>query len=275
MATIGFSSWAFPDDPAEAAIEVAHTEGFDALEFAFLTEGLWQGEHVPRPAHAARLGAACGDLRRSVHAPIEPMALASPDAAERRESGDLLARSIEAAAALAAEVVVVHLRHGREAPRPEWLRLALEPLAWCGELARDAGVVLGVENYGVGADHADGDYAALVAAIDELDHPAVAMTFDTGHAHVHLEGSGAVPRAAQHFGARVAHYHVHDNLGVEDDHLAIGDGSADLVGLVPGWADGFDGMVILEIFPFRVNDVRPGLRRSRDTLRAWLRGSAT
>ena len=275
MAFVGFSSWAFPDDPPERSIDFAHQEGFDGVEFAFLTEGLWEGRLIPTERHAERLAASCGGLVRSVHAPIDQMALASPDSQERGRSQDLLLETIDAAAALGAGVVVAHLRHGHAQGQPSWLDHAGEPLRRCGDRAAERGLIVGVENYGVGDDHADADYAALAALIDRVGHPAVRMTLDVGHANVHLGPSDGVGQAARLFGDRVAHYHVHDNFGGADDHLPVGQGSADLSSLATRDWSSSPAMLMLEVFPFAIPDAAPGLRDSHRILREWVGASGS
>lgn len=270
MPAVAFSSWAFPDDPPERAVEFAHREGFDGIEFALLTDGLWAGEQIPAPREARRVAEACGELRRSVHAPIEQMALASPSASERRSAEDLLAAAIDAAAELGASVVVLHLRHGHDAGEPSWLLHAADPLHRGGELVAERGLVLGVENYGVGSDHADADYVALAGLIDRVAHPAVGMTLDTGHANVHLGAPAGVGRGVDLFADRIVHYHVHDNSGDWDAHLPVGHGRADFTALASADWSRSDAMLVLEIFPFALDDPVPGLRSSRDVLRGWL-----
>lgn len=59
--------------------------------------------------------------------------------------------------------------------------------------------------------------------LDALDSPQARFCFDTGHANVF----GSVPQAVwiAELGDRLGEIHIHDNHGVTDEHLPVGEGN--------------------------------------------------
>ena len=75
--------------------------------------------------------------------------------------------------------------------------------------------------------------------------PDLRVHIDMGHAHVR----GIPPEAFfRSFPAKVAHIHVHDNLGREDLHLPIGAGTIPWGEYIPQIRRAYDGTLSLEIF---------------------------
>ena len=61
--------------------------------------------------------------------------------------------------------------------------------------------------------------------VDRANHPHLKATFDNGHPLVFSDITSAEWVAA--LGERIAHMHLHDNHGLKDEHLPVGDGSED------------------------------------------------
>jgi len=75
--------------------------------------------------------------------------------------------------------------------------------------------------------------------------PGLLVHVDMGHAHV----QGIQPEAyLKRFPGRVAHFHVHDNLGREDLHLPLGAGTIDWEASIRQIRRHYDGTLCLEIF---------------------------
>ena len=66
---------------------------------------------------------------------------------------------------------------------------------------------------------------ALGAFIEQLPSEGLGVCLDLGHAHA----LSRTPLAAwfARLGPRIAQFHLHDNHGVWDEHLAVGDGTVD------------------------------------------------
>ncbi|HIF72393.1 MAG TPA: sugar phosphate isomerase/epimerase [Dehalococcoidia bacterium] len=140
--------------------------------------------------------------------------------------------------------------------------------------AENAGVVIGLENMHYNPGWVIRSHQELADAVDEIDSPAVGITFDVGHAW----GSGGIEAGIETFGDRIKHVQTHDARGpegagnVRDQHMEIG------TGLIDFSADGAIGKLVASGSsngPFIValetsgrNPEREGIAlRSRDLLR--------
>jgi sugar phosphate isomerase/epimerase len=65
----------------------------------------------------------------------------------------------------------------------------------------------------------------LLALLDGTD---LSICFDIGHANT----VGKIDECIELFGDRIANVHIHDNLGKNDDHLTIGDGTIDFISVL-------------------------------------------
>jgi sugar phosphate isomerase/epimerase len=270
---LGFSSWAFPGESIDRSIDHMLAHQFAALEVALLDPALFGREDlIPAAGQARRVAERTAGLRVSVHAPIDQVSLADLDRGIREESVDTMRRAIEAAHLMGAEVLVCHLTRRQRVPDlplsvdESGRAYAAEHLRDLGSAAADAGLVLAVENVGISDRAADRDYAGLCDIVDRVALGNVGITFDLGHAHVHRNRCGGVAASAELFGQRVRHYHVHDNDGTGDQHRRLGAGTIDYTALLPWWANGYTGILALEIFPFVETDLDAATLASRKTL---------
>lgn len=179
--------------------------------------------------------------RRAIQA--QRVDLGEPEPTARRASIDDIRRCLDWLAEAGGRCLVVHPGGYSEPPEFAARREALS--ASLGELAGHAtasGVLLCVENMppGVCPGSEMGDLAAI---LDQLEHPSIALTLDTGHAQL---GLGLLTETAA-AGRRLATTHVHDNDGRRDTHLPPGLGVVD-------WSDwpaaldaiGYEGPIMLE-----------------------------
>jgi sugar phosphate isomerase/epimerase len=90
----------------------------------------------------------------------------------------------------------------------------------------------------------------LEAFIRELEHPRFGLCLDTGHAQV-AGGQGGAVRLFDVMRPRLTAFHMQDNAGDRDSHLAPGRGSVDWGGIFRRLAAmDFDGPVCIEAPPF-------------------------
>jgi sugar phosphate isomerase/epimerase len=181
-----------------------------------LAEGLgvelWVGEYDYRPFTAEAVEALARVCRAAdpltIHTRVEDWRPAALEA------------EVALAARLGAEVLVVHAGTvGLDALHPPW-----GAVADFGARARDAGLVLALENSGrMGA-------APLRRFVERFgDDPrasGLGICFDTGHAHRSRRLDGLEPAAyVAEFGPAIVEVHVHDNRGEADLHLLPGAGT--------------------------------------------------
>ena len=162
------------------------------------------------------------DLSYTVHAPLEIdlMDLTSHDLQR-----DVLDASLRFAHAIGAEVVVCHAgqrvgaRDARHSMRDQ-LSAERSALREAGDLAVEVGVTIAVENYYPEQPILRGavyDYSVwpsqLAEQISRVDHPAVGVCLDAGHAALaaRVFGFDYMEECAA-LAPLVRHVHLHDNL---------------------------------------------------------------
>ncbi|MBC7222171.1 sugar phosphate isomerase/epimerase [Candidatus Bipolaricaulota bacterium] len=189
-------------------------------------------------------------LRLSLHMPIHGVNLVWPVRAVAAASLGELLRTVELAAEIGADVVVIHPGRLPEEylPFPAWLERSRDLLRFSLSVllpqAEKLGVKLALENLGNGRDRGLVQNAQEHLAILS-EFPGLWACFDLGHLHT-LGGS---PREyIQALSPRLLHVHLHDNRGDWDAHLPLGEGTAPWRETLSALLEnGFAGRVILEI----------------------------
>lgn len=92
--------------------------------------------------------------------------------------------------------------------------------------------------------------------IDSIGHDSLGMTFDIGHANTMKNVDGFMKHKS-----RFSHVHLHDNDGVKDQHLAVGEGTIDWKKRL-GQLKGYKGMMVIE--GRGLEDGERSLRRVRE-----------
>ena len=166
-----------------------------------------------------RRDAVASGLRLTVHGPygfdIDP---GSRDEAVRRQAVAVHRRHIEAAAEMGALLYVAHPDYVEPpAPRDPAIVAALQrTIADLEEIQREVGVPVVVENMaGVGSSQFTGP--------GDLELGELGLVLDCGHAAI----SGTLEAFLDDPRARLAHVHLHSNLGptdTDDPHRALGEG---------------------------------------------------
>ncbi|MEM2205471.1 MAG: sugar phosphate isomerase/epimerase [Candidatus Hadarchaeales archaeon] len=186
----------------------------------------------------------------------------------------LAERGMEACRLLGGEVVVVHTGSCR-VPTPEFLELskqrALSLLRSLAEKAREVGVKLAVEN-GMTASSPFSRPEELKEVVEEV---GAWITYDVGHANLRERAEGRKLDVRSHIrsmGKSLLHLHVHDNKGVDDDHLVPGEGEIDFSSLFFCLREmGYKGMIVAELWdPNKPVEVA---RKGMESLRKYLKGT--
>ncbi|MEL6373032.1 MAG: sugar phosphate isomerase/epimerase family protein [Pseudomonadota bacterium] len=121
--------------------------------------------------------------------------------------------------------------------------------------AADHGLTLVLENI------EDRDPAALVKMVETIDHPALALSLDTGHANYAHGALGGPPPDyfARAFGRRLAHVHLQDTDGYADRHWQLGTGSICWRAVMEAIAEAADAPRLL-IEMRQARDILPSVR---------------
>jgi sugar phosphate isomerase/epimerase len=150
----------------------------------------------------------------SLHAPSRGTNIASLLEPIRKASVEVLSRCFRIAAEVNAGVVIHpgYFAWAEERIKAErQLKISLSDLS---EISSEYSVQFYIENMG------NWDYFFLKTPAELSIIGDTPFALDVGHAHQNhcLREFLSVP---------AAHYHLHDNLGTEDSHLALGEGSID------------------------------------------------
>ncbi len=172
-------------------------------------------------------------LAVTVHGPFMDL---NPGAVDERVRGVTVDRYVQlfhAADILMPRNVVLHHTYDRwryDGNEELWLGQSLKTWPQFVERARRIGAVIAVENVFEGYPH------PIKALVEAIDSPHFKVCFDIGHWNVFSE----IPMEEWlgEIGEHIAEFHIHDNTGEGDDHMAIGDGSinfSDLFGAISAY----------------------------------------
>ena len=177
-------------------------------------------EFTPRAIAATR-----GILKdlpgHTVHAPFMDVWPGAADDDMRRLSLEKMSRVMGIAAELGSRLVVMHFNYDPIYYRqtfPQWLERAARFFSTL--LPESAGPLIALENIAEPTPH------VALQLLEKVGHPRLVHCFDFGHHHVFAR----IPFAEWLFYLKPRghiHFHLHDNHGDCDDHLALGQGSID------------------------------------------------
>lgn len=233
-------------------------DGFDFLDLTLEPPAAW----LPDGKEVGRLA---GDLGlRIVGHTAWYLPIASPFPEERTLARDLYKRALDCFADAGVELVNVHPDQRIPLHSLEQVRkLNARAIARLVEDAAGRGIEIMVENL----DRTFSGVADLMAIFEEV--PEARFHLDVGHANLRL-GKGESNRTEEllaAFGDRLAHVHMSDNRGGNEDlHLPLGAGAIDWKGAIRQLKRaGYDATITLEVF----SREREHLRTSRRLLLEW------
>ena len=182
-------------------------------------------------------------LKYSIHAPFMDVNIASPQEQSRLNSIAQIKSSIDLANEINAEAVVVHPGLisflANKYFKKEVYEFANQSIKEIGDYAKDLGVLATIENM---PNFESMIYQNIVDLNQLLVENEMHMTLDIGHAN-HV---GYAPD--EMIFDSIKHVHVHDNLGDDDSHLPLGEGSIDLKYIINTLeSKNYDGIYILEV----------------------------
>ena len=182
-------------------------------------------------------------LKYSIHAPFMDVNIASPQDQSRLNSIAQIKSSIDLANEINAEAVVVHPGLisflANKYFKKEVYEFANQSIKEIGDYAKNLGVVATIENM---PNFESMIYQNIVDLNQLLVENEMHMTLDIGHAnHVGYAPEDMIFDS-------IKHVHVHDNLGDDDSHLPLGEGSIDLKYIINTLeSKNYDGIYILEV----------------------------
>jgi sugar phosphate isomerase/epimerase len=177
----------------------------------------------------------------SVHAPYGDLNLATLNYPIWHESIRQICACIERASALT-DRVTIHPGYlspvGKLMPHKVW-DLQKEALRQIGKCAHEHSVLACLENMIGMKEFLCRLPEELIGMTEGIE--GIGMTFDFGHANT----IGKVPDFLVHV-KKAHHIHIHDNHGMSDEHLALGDGNIPWDTVGKRIADEYQGVVVIE-----------------------------
>jgi sugar phosphate isomerase/epimerase len=200
----------------------------------------------------------------SMHAPLFPdremgragapaVNVLHPDKARRIDAMDEIKRAFETAEQIPFRNLILHLGEREDGWSMRSIEHAIAALEHLGAFARPLGVRLLVEN--LTSEVTSPGHLITILEMGHLDQIGVCL--DLGHAHITV----GVAEAIATLGARIASVHVHDNHGLNDEHLWPGDGSID-------WPAAVKGLKALAKPPATVLEISQNLPDTPDQIQA-------
>ena len=163
----------------------------------------------------------------SFHAPFEDVWPGARDEEVRRVSVRRLTQALDLAPVFRPAGIVLHGGYFGwifDFHPEKWLGPARRSFLELAERAEKVGTELFVENvFDEVPDH-------LLRLREAVGSPRLHFCFDPGHAT--LFSKFPVQRWAEEFGEEIRLMHVHDNRGLRDDHLPVGEGSINFRGVL-------------------------------------------
>lgn len=230
-----------PARPVEQEMKRIAQAGFDFVDLTLEPPRAWPAEGRSLERLLAELG-----LQAIGHTAYY-LPIASPLAELRHQARELFRQALETFAEAGIKLVNVHPDPSvRLVPEEEVRMRNAEAVAILAEDAAEHDITLMVENLG-------GRFSSVenLTPIFEAS-PRTMFHLDVGHANLALasDEENRVHSLLDAFGDRLAHVHVHDNVGGLDDlHLPLGAGTIDWEAIIRRLkATRWSGTVTIEVF---------------------------
>lgn len=193
----------------------------------YLSAGTLDGLTPSRAESAAAMLASSGVSSVTFHAPFEDLNPGARDEEIRRITVRRLHQAIRLTPLFRAKGVVVHGGYSEWMYdfRPDlWLAPARETISEAAEAAEKANVEIFLENvFDEVPDH-------LLRLREAVGSRRVGFCFDPGHAT--LFSRLPVQKWIESLAPSLGEMHLHDNRGLRDDHLPVGEGSINHRGVI-------------------------------------------
>ncbi len=178
-------------------------------------------------------------FRPTFHAPFYDLNPGAHDAKVRQVALERYLWALEMGKKFGARHVILHPGYGPWVLKKDfggWLNRARAVLDKVVEKARALELKIAFENI------YDDSWTELAELIGGYPAEMVGICFDVGHFNIFSEKPMA--KWLEALGSRIFELHLHDNMGTEDLHIAIGDGSVKFTPLIQ-WLRSLDHMPVL------------------------------
>lgn len=207
----------------DAAIKMLCEAGFEGIDYSMCSgfdKPVYSDRYKTELKRAVEIASSYGAVFSQTHGPFPSYQLDDKAARERFMSA--ARRSIEATAELGAEFIIFHPMRVARGTHEDQLSINLNEYMPLVDMARSYGVSVAFENmcnykvneHGEPVKHVCKNAEEHARYIDAFGDGVVAC-LDTGHAALSAEEPCEFART---LGKRLRTLHLHDNMGVNDDH---------------------------------------------------------
>ncbi|BAW31395.1 MAG TPA: sugar phosphate isomerase/epimerase family protein [Methanothermobacter sp.] len=179
-------------------------------------------------------------LKYILHAPISDINIASPNQTIRKSSIMEIKSSLELAAQIGSDKLVLHpgsVPFLARAYKGKITEYNLNSLKELKDYADDLNVTLCLENMPNMEKYLYKNLEKLYSLVNELE---IMATLDVGHAHTMGYTTHKIKIDL------IGHVHLSDNNGLEDSHEALGTGSIDFPSIFKS-LEGYGGILTIEV----------------------------
>ncbi len=206
--------------------------------------------------------------RITLHAPFMDLSIGSPDTEIRKISTDRIMSTLNAAAFLNPESIVIHPYYSHRMHGnifDEWLNNCLNSLQGLLEKCNELGIKLFIENT---FETEPFVFVELMRAIKGLG-----FCFDIGHINVwsKMPFDVWIDNLAEFIGE----IHLHDNHGTDDEHLALGEGNIDWLKILRAIYKRLNRMPILTLEPHSIEIFGENIVICPEITKIWSCNTAT
>ena len=194
-------------------------------------------------------------LSPTLHAPYLDLSPGSPDSAVRALTRHRFQQVCQLVPIFRPSTVVCHTGYDHKrywGLKETWIQNSLELWSWLSESIGTEGAVLMLENV-----YEQSPYEFL-EVYEKLEDQHVGFCLDTGHLAVFSLAN--LSTWLEVLGENISQLHLHDNLGNQDDHLALGKGDIDFQMLFKYLKSTRTDPPIITLEPHREEDLWPSLR---------------
>ncbi|MFH1481019.1 MAG: sugar phosphate isomerase/epimerase [Pseudomonadota bacterium] len=193
-------------------------------------------------------------LSITMHAPFMDLSAGSPDREVRALTKHRFQQFVQLIPLFRPKAVVCHTGWDEKrywALREPWLHNSLEIWLWMEERVRKEEAVLVLENV------YEQDPDDLLELLDNLKGARVGFCLDTGHQAVFSKAG--LPTWLEKMEGYIVQLHLHDNHGLYDEHLALGEGTIDFPALFRHFKSKNISQPIITLEPHGEQDLWPSL----------------
>lgn len=200
-----------------------YLEHFDHLELQDFVFPDNLDQHAPKiiKGYEKLLATFRGTL--SMHASFKELNLSSMDRQVQDLAIKRLSQALRYGSELGCRIMVVHSCFNPLMNYPGYLDDWVNNAAWFWErfipICERHSMTIALENIW------DRTPVSILRILKRVDSPFLKACLDTGHANI--MSSYSMPEWIELLGDFLAHFHIHDNQGYEDEHLPPGQGNID------------------------------------------------